>query len=360
MRSVLHVVTVRPGFEGITMSVTRFIRYMSRVRNDIAFIGDVPEALRAELEKTGCRIFVIPGRLRRPVRYMLKLRRIIKAGGYDIVHAHGNSCTLSLELFAAYLGGAKVRIAHSHNTSCKFMLAHRALRGVFERFCTHRWACGQEAGEWLFGDKPFEIARVSAEPERYAFDAEVRKNYRAELGLDGRFVIGSVANFNMQKNHAFMLDFFEEYSRLNANSRLVLVGDGPLRGEIEKRIADSGLNDKVMLLGSRDDVQALLQAFDVMVLPSLYEGFPGVLVEWQCAGLKALVSENVTRDTDMTGLLRFLPVDKGADIWVEALLEAQKDSDRAGTSAEAMRMVREKGYDIADNARGLEEFYMSV
>ena len=115
-----------------------------------------------------------------------------------------------------------------------------------------------------------------------------------------------------------------------------------------------------MVLGSRNDVPALVQACDVMVLPSLHEGFPGVLVEWQCAGLKALVSDRVTRDTDLTGLLEFLPIDRDTEIWVQALLEAQKDAERADTSAEAVRCVRAKGYDIAETARELEEFYLSV
>jgi len=360
MKRVLQIITVKPGYEGITMSVMRFLSNMDRVKSDIVLIGEPPEAIRREMENMGCRVYVAPGRLRRPVRYLLKLRRIIKDGAYEIVHAHGNSCTLAIEMLAAKWGGARVRAAHSHNTSCRFMLAHKALRKLFDKLYTHAWACGQEAGEWLFPGKDVRVARVSTEPGAYAFDPAVRKEYRRELGLDGRFVIGSVANFNEQKNHGFMLDFFAEYYRLNVNARLMLVGDGPLRDEVEKKIAELGITDGVMVLGSRDDVPALVQACDVMVLPSLHEGFPGVLVEWQCAGLKALVSDRVTRDTDLTGLLKFLPIDRDKEIWVDALLEAQKDAERAETSAEAVRSVRAKGYDIAENAKELEKFYLSV
>ena len=360
MTRVLQIITVKPGYEGITMSVMRFLRNMHEVKSDIVLIGEPPEAIKQEMQDMGCRVYIIPGRLRRPVNYLLKLRRIIKDGGYEIVHAHGNSCTLAIELLAAKWAGARVRAAHSHNTSCKFMLAHKALRKLFDRLYTHVWACGYEAGQWLFPGKDVRIARVSTETGAYTFDPDTRKKYRGEMGLDGRFVIGSVANFTEQKNHAFMLEFFAEYFRLNANARLMLVGDGPLRGEVERLISEYGISDGVMLLGSRDDVPALVQACDVMLLPSLHEGFPGVLVEWQCAGLKALVSDKVTRDTDLTGLLEFLPIDKGAEIWVEALLEAQKDSDRAATSEEAVHSVRAKGYDIAENARELEKFYLTV
>lgn len=360
MTRVLQIITVKPGYEGITMSVMRFVRYMERVECDMVFVGEPPAAIRADFEDMGCRIYVIPGRLRRPVGYMLKLRRIIKAGKYDVVHAHGNSCTLAIELMAAKMAGVKVRAAHSHNTYCKFMLAHNALRPLFDKLYTHAWACGQEAGQWLFPGKDVRIARVSTETGRYAFDQNVRTEYRHELGLDGRFVIGSVANFNPQKNHAFLIDVFYEYHRLDNNSRLVLVGDGPLRGDIEKQIAERGIKDSVLVLGSRDDVPGILQACDAMLLPSIFEGFPGVIIEWQCAGLKALVSDTVTRGTDLTGLVKYLPIDKGADIWVEALLESRKDTARAETSAAAVRAVCDKGYDIAGNARELEEFYINA
>lgn len=360
MKRVLHVITVKPGYEGITMSVMRFLRNMHRVGCDLVLTAEPPAEIKREMLDMGCRVHVIPGRLRRPVRYLFALRRIIKDGGYDIVHAHGNSCTLTIELLAAKLGGARVRAAHSHNTSCKFMLAHKALRKPFDRLCTHAWACGAEAGQWLFPGREFSIARVSTDTSAYAFDGAIREKYRRDMGLDGRFVVGSVANLTEQKNHRFMLEAFAEYFRLNANARLLLVGDGPLRGDIEKQAEELGITGGVMLLGSRGDVPALLQACDVMLLPSLYEGFPGVLVEWQCAGLRALVSDKVTRDTDLTGLLRFLPVDKGAGVWTEALLEEQISSDREAVSAEAICNVREKGYDIAENARKLEDFYLSV
>ena len=359
MTRVMQVVTVRPGYEGITMSVMRFVCHMRRVNCDVTFIGEPPEAIKRELENAGCSIFVVPGRLKTPVRYMLKLRRIIKNGGYDVVHVHGNSCTLAIELMAAKLAGVKVRAAHSHNTFCKFRLLHRLLRPLFDRLYTHPFACGKEAGEWLFPGKDVRIARVSTETGKYAFDPDIRKRYRNELSLDGCFVIGCVANFNTQKNHAFLIDAFAEYHRLNANSRLVLVGDGPLRADMETVIAAKGLNGSVLLLGSRDDVPGILQACDVMTLPSLHEGFPGVLIEWQCAGLRALVSDAVTKDTDMTGLITYLPIDKGTGEWVEALLSLTEDENRAETSAGAVRRVREKGYDIADNAHMLEQFYMS-
>ena len=168
---------------------------------------------------------------------------------------------------------------------------------------------------------------------------------------------GCVANLNSQKNHGFMIDMFAGLHEARPDMRLILVGDGPLKGDIERSIAERGLTGWVTLLGVRSDVAKLLQAFDVMLLTSLYEGFPNVLVEWQCAGLRSLVSDRVTPDAALTPLVEFLPIDAGAEPWVEALKDAHADPDRALTSGRALAEIREKGFDIAAVAREHEEIY---
>lgn len=354
---VLQVITVKMGYEGITMSVMRFMRHMPGVRCEIAAIAEPPAALRNELAELGCLVHVMPPRLKSPVRYMIELTKLIRREKFDIVHVHGNSCTLAIDLMAAYLGGAKVRAAHSHNSMCKFLKLHKLLRPAFDCLYTHAWACGQEAGQWLFRNRPFNVARVSTETARYAFDPEVRRRARADMKLEGRLAIGSVANFNEQKNHKFMLEVFAEYLKHDPSAALVLVGNGPLMEEVSARARELGVSESVIMLGVRSDVPELIQAMDIMLLPSLHEGFPGVLMEWQCAGLRALVSDRVTRDTDLTGLLSFLPIEI-TEPWVQALRNFEPDPDRAATSEKAVQMICDKGYDIARNAKMLEKFYM--
>ena len=359
---VLYVITVRMAYEGITMSALNFVRNIDRgnVHIDFVAIGEPEGSLRREIEQLGGTVHVLPGRLRNPAAYLLKLMRIIRRGKYDAVHVHGNSCTMAIELMAAWLGGAKVRIAHSHNSYCKFMKAHKLLRPLFDRLYTEAFACGEEAGRWLFPGKQFRIIRNATESAKYAFDAGVRAEYRKKLGFGTELVIGSVANMNEQKNHRFMLDVFAQLRKVRNDVKLVLVGDGVLRADIESRISELGIGEDVLVLGTRTDVPALLQAFDVMLLPSLYEGFPCVLVEWQCAGLRALVSDSVTSDADLTGLLTYLPIDKGADAWVRDLKDMSADDRRETTSAEAIEKIRLKGYDIRENARELGKLYISA
>lgn len=359
MTRVLQVITVRMGYEGISMSVMRLVQNMTRerIRVDFATIGEPPAEMRAQLEDMGCRVHVIPGRMRHPLRYMRALSKIVREGGYKIVHAHGNSCTLALEMLAAKRGGAQVRAAHSHNTYCKFTAAHRLLRPAFDRLYTHAWACGTEAGKWLFHNRPFRVAPVAIETEKYAFDPDTRRSCRNELGLEGKFVIGCVANLKPQKNHMFLLDVFALVHAKRPDVQLLLIGEGPLRNDIEVKTALLGLTGSVTLLGLRHDVPALLQACDMMALTSLHEGFPSVLLEWQCAGLRALVSDRVTCDANLTGLIEYLPIDN-ADSWLERIERAQPDADRADISKNAISIISDAGYDVARSAHELEKFYI--
>jgi glycosyltransferase involved in cell wall biosynthesis len=358
---VLTVVTVPMAFDGPTMSMLRYARAMdpARVHIDYVAINDPPDEIKGEILGMGGKLITIGGRMRNPFAYVLKLARVVRRGKYQVVHARGNSCTLALEMLAAFLGGAKVRVAHSENSYCKFLTAHRLLRPLFDLLYTDAYACGAEAGNWLFRSRPFRVARISVEPEKYLFDPAAREKHRRALGVGDELLIGCVAHFTPHKNHAFLIDMFADYLHINPAARLALVGDGALRQEVEKRIAALGIEKSVLLLGVRTDVPALLSAFDAMLLTSLWEGFPNVLVEWQCAGLAALVSDKVTRDAKLTGLVSYLPIDSEAP-WLEVLSRFAPPTNRKRVSEDAIAAVREAGYDIRENARGLQDFYLEA
>ncbi len=355
---VLTVVSVPMAFDGPTMSTLRYARSMdpAQVSVDYVAINDPPREIRDEILGLGGRLFTVPRTMRNPFSYVFRLARIVRRGKYQVVHAHGNSCTLALEMLGAALGGAKVRVAHSENSYCKYLTAHRLLRPLFDLLYTDAYACGADAGKWLFGSHPFSVARISVETEKYAFNPAARAENRRALGVDGELLVGCVAHFTPHKNHAFLLEMFASFLTLNPAAKLALVGDGALRPEVEKKIASLGIEKSVLLLGVRTDVPALLSAFDVMVLPSLWEGFPNVLVEWQCAGLRTLVSDTVTREARLTGLVDYLPIHSAAP-WVESLVRFVPPADRERVSAEAVDAVRAAGYDIRENARGMQEFY---
>jgi len=359
MKKVLQVVTVPLGHDGISAFVRRMTRAMDNngIHTDFLAINDPDAAVRADLEAMGAGLHVIKGRMKNPVGYALKLAKLVRREKYDVVHVHGNSCTMAFDLLGALLGGAKVRAAHSHNTFCNFMTAHRLLRPLFDALYTHAFACGQEAGKWLFHRKPFEVIPNAVDAEKFAFDPNVRADVRRELGAKDEMLIGSVAHFSPQKNHSFMLEAFNVYHKINPSAKLVLVGQGAQRGEAEAAVTRMGLKNHVVFLGLREDVHRLIQAFDVMLLPSLYEGFPTVLLEWQAAGLPGLVSDTVTKSAALTDLVSYLPISHGPDIWADALMHINPVRDRASDSVKGISALITAGYSLRENAVNMAKWY---
>jgi len=362
MKKVLQVVTVPLGYDGISAFVRRMTAAMDKscLQVDFLAINEPDSAVREELESQGCKIHVVAGRMKNPIGYALRLSKIVRREKYDVVHVHGNSCTMAFDLLGAYLGGAKIRAAHSHNTFCNFMTAHRLLRPLFDSLYTHAFACGTEAGNWLFREKPFVVIPNAVDVEKFAFDHVSREECRRELGLKDEMAIASVAHFSPQKNHSFMLDVFHAYHKVDPSAKLVLVGRGAQKGEIEAKINRLGLSGSVILTGLRTDVPRLLSAFDVMLLPSLYEGFPTVLLEWQAAGLPALVSDTVTKSAAFTDYVQYLPISSGPEAWLSALIHLAPALDRTIASAEGTAFLTEAGYSLQESAANLAGWYQGA
>lgn len=346
--------------DGISNVIQNLYRAMDKqgLHIDLMAINKPGEAVEQLFQEHGGRVFVIHRSMRNPLRYLFALRKCILQGGYDLVHIHGNSATMALEMVAAWLAGCKVRIAHSHNTTCKFMTAHRLLKPIFGALCTHRLACGIDAGNWLYGKRKFTVVNNGIDTARYGFTEEGRRQLRQQYGIeDDQIVLGHVGVFNEAKNQRFLLEILAE---LDERYKLLLVGDGKLRPAVESRAADLGVAERVIFAGLTDRVPDYLSAFDCIVMPSLHEGLPLALVEQQTNGLQCVVSDTITRETDKTGNLSFLPLDAGAKFWAEEIVKLQLPEDRIAASKAATEKIKNCGYDIHDEAAKLKEFYIAA
>jgi len=335
MKRVLIVNTVNTGYTGITSVMMNYVRRTcDRIQYDFVLCGFVEEAFAEDIGRLGIPILKPPcSRVKNPVRYYFWLRAILKAKHYDVIHVHGNSGTMYIEIRAAQSAKIPVRIAHSHSTSCKFQLAHKLLKPLLNRSVTHAVACSEKAGQWLF-DRAYTVLHNGIDVERYRFSPEVREEYRRRLQLEDAFVIGHIGYMAYEKNHAFLLTVFEKYLLQDPAAHLLLIGDGKLRGEVEQTIAQKGLQKHVSLLGKRGDVAQLYQCMDVFVLPSHWEGLPVTLAEAQSAGLQCVVSDTVTSEVNITGNVRYLGIGtRDVDAWVRALLKIkQENKTRLGWS----------------------------
>jgi glycosyltransferase involved in cell wall biosynthesis len=355
------VLTVRYGKNGIANCVMNYLSRMdpARVRCDLVCLNEPDEQARALVEHTGGSIFVLSGRNRHPLRYIRALTKLVREREIEIVHAHGNSATLTAELIAGKRGGARVRMPHSHNTTCNMKAIDKLLRGIFYRTATDNIACSVAAGEWLYPNHPYMVLNNAINTEHFRFLAAQRQETREQFGLvKDAFVYLHVGAFNEQKNQAFLLEAFERVTAQNPNVRLLLVGDGARRPSCEARAEALGIRKQVSFLGLREDIPALLSAADAFVLPSLHEGLPLTLVEAQCAGLPCVVSDKVTQEAALTEAVAFVPIER-AQTFADAMA-AVTQTQREEASILAIVRAQEAGYDVSQNAETLMRIYESA
>ncbi len=348
---VLQILNMRSVKNGIISYVFAEMDALEgRVRSDFVMVNEPDAALKEHIERLGGKLFVLSMRNRNPFDYVRKLSKIMREGGYDAVHAHGNSCTLLTEMIAAGNAGMRVRIPHAHNTSCNQKFLHAALRPFFDRSYTAAAACGEAAGRFLFRNRPFTVLKNGIETARFAFLPEVRTRVRHEMGFDGRFVVLHIGGFNDYKNQMFLLEPLHKAMENRKDLIMLFAGDGERMDAVREK---AGGDQRIRFLGNRSDVPELLAAADLFVLPSLYEGFPISLIEAQASGLPCLVSEKVTEDAAITGLVRFFPLEE--EKWAEAMEKAvPEDEEARSTGAER---VRSAGYERTDTAEDLLRFY---
>lgn len=357
---VLAINTVPTEKNGITNVIFNLYGAMDKRNIVVDYVSiNKPDALYQEkVNSFGGSIFVIPRSIYSPFIYFLKLCKAIRQGKYDIVHAHGNSATLAIEMLAAKVSGCQIRIAHGHSTTCKSKTVHKLLMPVFQHYCTHRLACGTDAGKWLFGKHDFKVVYNGVDITRFAYSEKKRKMIRDTIRIsDSEIVIGHVGTFDENKNQMFLVDIFYKINQYNGEYRLLMIGEGDVRRMVEEKALQLGLTDKIIFFGSTDLVQDFLSACDLIVMPSVHEGLPLSLIEEQVNGLHCVVSDTITREVDKTGNLTFLSLDAGASYWAEQICNIQINKFREESSFLAIEKVKASGYDIKENASELLKYY---
>jgi len=278
-------------------------------------------------------------------------------GDHAIVIGLRNRRICRSRLKAAKKNNVPVRIAHSHNSNqdknLKYLVKLYYKRKI-KNFSTDLFACGKEAGDWMFSGEKYQVIHNAIDSNLYICNIEQRKKVRIEWNIpEDVFLIGHVGRFNAVKNHSFLLDIFTALKKVKEESMLVLVGDGELREKMEKKAAELGIADSVIFTGVRSDVADIMKAMDCFVFPSLYEGLPVTLIEAQAAGLPCVVSENVSNECDKTGLVERVSLKESKDIWAKCILN-QIGFNRQNTN----EMIKKAGYDINVNAQQLQNFYL--
>lgn len=355
---ILHVVTYM-GRGGLETMIMNYYRQMDRTKVQFDFL--VHRDFRAdyddEIERLGGRIYRI-GRL---IPWSRAYQRALDAffaahPEYRVVHVH-QDCLSGVILKAAQKHGVPVRIAHSHNSSqdknLKYLIKLYYKRQI-PTYATALFACGRDAGDWMFGGKPYTIINNAIDAAQYSYSHVRAMEMRRSIHIaEDAFVIGHVGRFSPVKNHTFLLDVFDELCRADERAVLMLVGDGELRKSMEDKAKAMGLEDRVLFTGMRSDVCDLMQAMDVFVFPSLYEGLPVSLVEAQAAGLPCVISNCVPDACMLTDLVQRVSLEGSAHKWAERILAV-----RATVRRDRYDEIAAAGFDIVSSAAWLQQYYV--
>lgn len=354
-KRILHVVTYM-GRGGIETMLMNYYRYIDRTKLQFDFLvhRDFKADFDDEIEALGGHIYRIPPMNPLSIRYLKAIDVFFSTHSYEIVHCHLNYKS-GVVLSAAKRARIPIRISHAHTASMSAgfsQLARILMKPLIPLSTTHYFACSKNAGDAIFGDKTYALLPNALDANALCFDQKIRIKMRCDLELSDAYTLIHVGRFTKEKNHTFLLDAFEELLKVEPTAVLLLAGDGELRPEIERKAADLP-EGSVRFLGVRDDVPELLQAADVFVFPSHFEGLPVTLIEAQAAGLPCIKSENVTDEAVVTDLVTSLPLGD-PKMWAEAILKKRTTPRLDQTQA-----IIDSGYDIHAAARKLENFYLN-
>jgi len=357
---ILVVVTSHFGYDGISNVASNYYVYQdhSRIKMDLVTINKIPVKLKTEFENNGDQSYVLPQRNKNPLIYIHSLAKLIRQKNYDIVHIHGNSCTMFIELFAAILGGCKIRIAHSHNTKCDHVIINNLLRPFFRLSYTNGFACGIEAGKWLFNDDEFKVISNGVDLKRFVLNREIRNTLKKELNVDGRIVIGHVGRFSKQKNHKKLISIFSCIKKHIHNATLLMWGEGELMPQIKDLAKNIG--GDIRFMGTSNKIEKFLQVVDIVIFPSLYEGLPLFLIEAQSLGLPCLLSDTVSPYAKITDYVYFQSLEASNEDWARKTFEILSVSKVENNAEKAHSYIRNAGYDIRTNSEKLFQIYKQL
>ena len=361
---LLVINTAGLAIGGIT---TNMYNYLSRIKDKSTKIDLVVTVLQDEVsvkrfQNIGCSLYYLPHRTKKPFLYMYKLYLLCKKNKYDIVHIHGNSHTVVIDLLPVWIAGCVVRMVHAHNTTCSHVVVHKLLSIPFNLLYTHALACGQAAGRLMFGNKHFTIVNNGVDTDLYKFNSETRDFIRSKHKWDNCRVLGHVGIFLEIKNQTFIVDVFKELYQKDNSYRLVLIGEGPMQNCIRDKVQRLGLSNMVVFTGNINNVHEYLNAIDLIIMPSLFEGLPLALIEQQTNGLRCVVSDNITCEADKTESLTFLSLDTPITEWADTIWKITNYSqeDRCERSKSNITKIEQCGYSILKEAKKLQTYYRNA
>ena len=355
-----------PGCDagGISSVVLNYYRHINKdeFHFDCAVTSDIIGQNGRQLQELGANIFHLPLKSEDGKGYKKAIEKILKEGNYTAIHVHENH-TSFVALRIAKKIGVPVRIAHAHTAGA----LNKNLKSIVRRwlsillnpiYATNLISCGTYAARYIFGQskkaaKKLLILPNAIDLESYSFCEETRREERIELQLGRSFTIGMVGRLQPEKNHVFALELLK--SLQDKSVKMLIVGNGEKESDIRQKIQELDLEEQVCLLGRRNDVPAIMNACDMLLLPSLFEGFPVVGVEAAATGLPIILSDSITPELSVFSNVKYLSLNSEKKDWQQAILSLKEQSiDRSIGN----QVVSKNGFNIQNTVFALEQLYI--
>ena len=331
----------------------------TKIQFDFVVHNDADKNYIREAENLGAQIYKVTPYNKNIFKFIFDIYKIIKKHHYQIVHCNMNALS-GFALFAAYLANTEIRILHNHTTDSNEeklrSFIKRMLRPFAKLFANQYWACSNLAAEWMYGKKAVEDNKIkiinnAIDLDKFKFDKEKREKFIKEFALKDCFVIGHVGRFMKQKNHEFLIDIFYKVIKRKENARLLLIGDGKLRPQIESKVKELGISNKVIFLGNRNDVADLYNVMDIFIFPSLYEGLGMVAIEAQVNSLPTIVSTEIPIEAKISENIKFISLQQPLKDWLNEIENAKRKE--LNINDELL-----KKFDIKQESKKLENLYL--
>ena len=356
--------TDNPG--GMESCIMNYYRHVDKNKIHFDFLCNWESMVcEKEVKANGSKVYTIPQKSRNYKAYKRAMNTFFSehADEYDVFWY--NTCTLTNIDYLIYAKryGIKKRIIHAHNSGNETSMIRGILHYVNKirlgRYATDFWSCSMAAAVYFFIKKQihsqkYRLINNAISTYNYKYDILIRNEVRKNLGLEDKYVIGHVGRFQFQKNHEFLIDIFYEYLKLDSRAVLMLVGQGEEEDAIRQKVINLGIEKSVLFMGVRTDVNRLLQAMDVFLLPSRFEGLPLVLIEAQTSGLRCLTTKNkVPYEVNVTGNVEFEELKENSIEWAHHIEYMEKQTyDRKS----CLDLITDAGYDILKEAEKMESY----
>lgn len=356
--SVLYVCTVELSRNGI---VNWLLNYSSSIKElyptyeiTIGVPKILDEKLLLKFNDLNINVIELNNRNKNPLKYIFQLANLVKINKFDIVHIHGNSSMMLIDLLGAKLGGCHVNLVHSHSTNTNYPTLNKILKPIFLHSYTCAFACGYSSGKWLYGKNNFYIIKNGISFIKFKKNSLKRRKMREQFSIEDDIVLGHVGYFDENKNQIFLIRLLNELNKISPKYSLVLIGDGKNKDYVFQEVQKYNLENKVKFLGVVSSPSEYMQTFDIFVLPSFFEGLPYVLIEAQAMNIPCIVSKDVSEEACLTEKYFSLPLE--INQWINTIISLVKEN-RVDENVPNKELF---DFDISLNTKKLVEQYDKI